>query len=283
MGITILQTGTIRIRPSHRNQSAGLPVLLRRANVLLDRSWTDPLPINTYLIDHPDGPVLVDTGESPHATDPGWLPPNPFFHLAVDIDVPLSQGIGALLAQRGLAPGDLQAVAATHLHHDHGDGLADLAGARILVTAEHWEFYRKPIRATIEGAVPQHWPKGFAPELLQATGPAFGPFPATYPITADGTIFGIPTPGHVPGHMCVVWLDQDRVWLFGGDVTYDQALLDQELTDGVNSRPRQAVEQLRRIKQLAAEREVIVLPAHDPDAARRLEAAEAYHPSPLRS
>lgn len=280
--IDILRTGTIRIRPSHRNQSAGLPVALRRANVLLDRSWTDPLPINTYLIDHADGPILVDTGESPHASEKGWLPPNPFFRVAVDIDVPADEGIGALLRKRGLAPEDLQAVVATHLHHDHGDGLGDLARARVLVGQEHWDFYRKPLRATIEGAVPQHWPADFSPELLEPTGPAFGPWEATYPITADGTVFAVPTPGHVPGHLCVAVLDGDVVWFLGGDVTYDQALLDAELTDGVNNRPHEAVEQLRKIKVLAAERDVVLLPAHDPDAGRRLREAEPYRPSPLR-
>lgn len=68
MTITILETGTVAIRPAHRTQPATRPVLLRRARVLADRQWTQPLPINTYLIDHVDGPVLVDTGESPRAT-----------------------------------------------------------------------------------------------------------------------------------------------------------------------------------------------------------------------
>ena len=66
--LSILETGTIRIRPSHRTQSADRPVLLRRMKVVFgDSHWTEPLPINTYLIDHPDGPILFDTGESPHA------------------------------------------------------------------------------------------------------------------------------------------------------------------------------------------------------------------------
>jgi glyoxylase-like metal-dependent hydrolase (beta-lactamase superfamily II) len=34
-----------------------------------DRNWTEPLPNNMYLIQHPDGPILFDTGESPHAGD----------------------------------------------------------------------------------------------------------------------------------------------------------------------------------------------------------------------
>ncbi|MCF2706700.1 MBL fold metallo-hydrolase [Arcanobacterium haemolyticum] len=163
--VSILETGTIRIRPSHRTQSAQRPVALRRLKVVLgDRNWTEPLPINTYLIDHPDGPILFDTGESPHTSEKGWLPWwQPFFHRAVDIKVAPEEGIGARLRQRGLAPEDLQAVVVSHLHHDHGDGLGDLARARVLVTDDHWDFYRKPLRATVEGAVPQHWPKNFQP------------------------------------------------------------------------------------------------------------------------
>jgi N-acyl homoserine lactone hydrolase len=283
-GISILQTGTIRIRPSHRTQSADRPVWLRRLRVIFgDRRWTEPLPINTYLIEHPDGPILFDTGESPHATDRGWLPwYQPFFHRAVDIRVAPEEGIGARLAARGLAPRDLQAIVVSHLHHDHGDGLGDVAGARILVAEEHWDFYRKPFRATMEGAVPQHWPAGFRPELLRLTGPAIGPWERSYPITRDGRIVGVPTPGHVPGHMCLLVFGDDAVYLLGGDVTYDQALLDAELTDGVNNEPHLAVEQLRNVKRFAAERPVVLLPAHDPDSARRLDAGEAYVPSPLR-
>jgi N-acyl homoserine lactone hydrolase len=284
INISVLETGSIRIRPSHRTQSAAKPVLLRRLKVIFgDRGWTEPLPINTYLIDHPDGPILFDTGESPHSTEPGWLPWwNPFFHRAVDIHVAPEEGIENLLAARGLAPADLQAVVVSHLHHDHGDGLGALAGARVLVSEEHWDFYRKPFRATVEGAVPQHWPAGFQPELLRLTGGSLGPWDRTYPITADGRVVGVPTPGHVPGHMCVVVFGDDATYLLGGDVTYDQNLLDQELTDGVNNNPRLAVEQLRKIKTFAADRPVVVLPAHDPAAATRLANTEFYRPSAFK-
>lgn len=149
--VSILQTGTIRIRPSQRTQSASRPVALRRLKVLLgDRSWTEPLPINTYLIDHPDGPILFDAGESPHVTDRGWFPWwQPFFHHAVDIKVDANEGIGARLQRGRLTPEDLQAVVISHLHHDHADGLKDLKGARILVSEEHWDFYRKPLSSRL--------------------------------------------------------------------------------------------------------------------------------------
>lgn len=282
--VSILETGTVRIRPSHRHQSADRPVLFRRAKAVFgDRKWTEPLPINTYLIQHPEGPILFDTGESPHASKKSGLPWwNPFFQLAVDIDVPADAGIGARLAQQGLRPEDLQAVVVSHLHHDHGDGLADLAAARILVSEEHWAFYRKRFRATIEGAAPRYWPQDFSPEIVHATGPALGPWDATYQITKDGSVVGVPTPGHVPGHMSLVVFGDEATYFLGGDVTYDQVLLDDEQTDGVNNNPHLAVEQLRKIKQFAADQPVVLLPAHDPGAAARLAHNIPFHPSPLK-
>jgi glyoxylase-like metal-dependent hydrolase (beta-lactamase superfamily II) len=65
-----------------------------------------------------------------------------------------------------------------------------------------------------------------------------------------------------------------------GDATYDSGLTDAELTDGVNNNPKQAIESVRRIKEFARQYPTVLLPAHDPDAARRLAANETLRPSP---
>ena len=284
IAVSILQTGSIRIRPSQVAQPAGKPVVLRRAKMLFgDRGWTAPLPINAYLIEHPDGPILVDTGESPHAIDKGWFPRwHPFFRRCIDIRIGAHEGIGSLLAARGIEPAQLQAVVMTHLHHDHSDGLGDVRDARILVSKEHWDAYRRPFRATLEGAVPRHWPRGFAPEILDFSGPPLGPWESTAPVTRDGRVVALATPGHVPGHICVVVFAEGATYLIGGDVTYEQRLLDEELADGVTTAPHLAVEQLRKIKAFAAVHPLVLLPAHDRRSAERLAANEVYRPSPLR-
>jgi glyoxylase-like metal-dependent hydrolase (beta-lactamase superfamily II) len=282
IGVSILQTGTVRIRPSHRSQSATRPVWLRRLRVLTDRHWTGQLPVNTYLVDHPEGPILFDAGESPRAAEHGWFPWwQPFFQLAIDIHVASGEGIGARLSRRGIDPGrDLRAVVLSHLHHDHADGLPDLAGAPVWVSGEHWAAFRRPLFATIEGAVPKRWPAGFSPRILEPTGPAVGPWARSYPVTSDGKVVAVDTPGHVPGHLSLIVRGDQATYLLAGDATYDQALLDAEATDGVNTAPRVAIESLRRIKAFARQQEVVVLPAHDPGAAGRLAAAEAFRPSP---
>ena len=279
ISITILETGTIRIRPSHRTQSAHKNTHLRRLTVLTDLAWTEPLPINTYLISHPEGYILFDTGESPKAMKPGYFPAwMPFFHTAVDIHVREHEGIRSRLQEHGLSPSDLSAVVISHLHHDHGDGIADLAGSPIYVSPEHWDAYKSPIKATLEGAVPKQWPKDFKPKLLQPSGGPIGPWNVSYPITRDGRVVAVDTPGHVPGHICLIVYGDSTTYLLGGDATYDQELLDRELTDGVNIKPLLAVDSLRKIKDFSRSERVVLLPAHDPNAARRLAGNEVYVP-----
>jgi glyoxylase-like metal-dependent hydrolase (beta-lactamase superfamily II) len=247
---------------------------------LTDRRWTAPLPINTYLVEHPEGLILFDSGESPGASHAGYFPKwQPFFHLAVDIHVAPCEGIGQGLAERGLTPGDLKAVVLSHLHHDHADGLPDLAGASIYVSREHWGAFRHYIPATIEGAVPKRWPRGFTPSILEPVGPVIGPWPRSYPLTSDGKVAAVDTPGHVPGHLSVIVFTEEIAYFLGGDCTYDQDLLDAEETDGVNNNTGLAIESLRKIKEFARQYRVVILPAHDPRAAERLAKNETFTPA----
>ena len=221
--VSILETGRIRIRPSYRSQSADTPVWLRRLRVLCDRHWTEPLPINVYLIEHPEGRILFDCGESPRAASPGYFPWwQPFFCLCTDIRITPTEGIGARLAARGIDPKtDLKAVVLSHLHHDHADGLPDLVGAPVFVSAAHWAAFGRPLQAALQGAVPAQWPVGFVPHILEPIGPPVGPWNKSYPITEDGRVVAVDTPGHVPGHISFVVRSDDATYLAAGDLTYD--------------------------------------------------------------
>ena len=64
-----IQTGTVRVKTAQRSRKRG--GLLR---VLTDSKWTDWLPIYTWVIDHPEGIIVVDTGETARASDPGYFP-----------------------------------------------------------------------------------------------------------------------------------------------------------------------------------------------------------------
>lgn len=69
--ITFLTTGTVRIKRSMRSQPSSSTALLRRLFSLTDTHWTDPVSVGVFLIYHPDGYILFDTGQSPACNQRG--------------------------------------------------------------------------------------------------------------------------------------------------------------------------------------------------------------------
>ncbi len=69
MRIHAIQIGTVAVKTRQR---AGVGHgLRRRIFTLTDAAWTEPLPIYAWLIEHPEGLIVVDTGETARATEPG--------------------------------------------------------------------------------------------------------------------------------------------------------------------------------------------------------------------
>jgi hypothetical protein len=73
MQIHVIQTGTVAIRPNQL-RGKGTAYLVRLTNTLTDRRWTEPLPIYVWAIEHPEGVIVIDTGETAKAAEPGYFP-----------------------------------------------------------------------------------------------------------------------------------------------------------------------------------------------------------------
>lgn len=270
MRIHPIQTGTVAV---HARQREGVgPGPLRVLATLADRTWTAPLPILSWLIEHPEGPILVDTGETAQATRPGWFTPwNPYFRLAVRVDLTEQDEVGPQLERIGVAPADVRRTVLTHLHTDHAGGLSHVAGSEILVSRREAHDAAGTL-GKARGYLPQHLPPGFAPTLVDFAGPAFGPFAASHPVTADGTVVLLPTPGHTPGHLSVaVRLEQGLV-ILAGDASYTEAAMRSGTADGVTNAPATARDTLARLRALAGQGPSVYLPAHDPESVVRLQA-----------
>lgn len=72
--ITFVSTGTVQIRQQMRSQPANFYTITRCLHTLTAGTWTDTLPVGVFLIHHPNGPILFDTGQSPLCNQPGYLP-----------------------------------------------------------------------------------------------------------------------------------------------------------------------------------------------------------------
>src|SRR3954467_12503666 len=109
MKVHAIQTGTVAVTTKWR-EGVGRG-RLRLLNTVLDRDWTEPLPIYAFAIEHPEGVIVVDTGERARASLPGYFPRwHPAFRLAVRLSVEPEQEIGPQLEERGIRPGDVRRV-----------------------------------------------------------------------------------------------------------------------------------------------------------------------------
>lgn len=263
-----LQTGTVAVKEAQRN--GGGRSRRSFARIFSDRRWTEPLPILAWLIEHPEGPILVDTGETARTSERGYFTRwHPYFRLALREQVAPEDEVGPQLRQLGLSPADVGRVILTHLHTDHAGGLSHFPDSEILCSREDYELARG-LAGRARGFLPQHWPAWFAPTLVEHAATPFGPFPESTTLTAAGDVHLLPTPGHTPGHLSVAIEVGDTVVLLAGDASYtEQAMLD-GIADGVAPAPGLARETLARLRELAARRPTIYLPTHDPDSVRRL-------------
>lgn len=269
MRIHAIQTGTVAITQNWRRGKGHGSI--RRLNTLLDRRFTEPLPIYAWVVEHPEGVIVVDTGETARASQPGYFPSwQPYFRFAVKEWVRPEQEIGPQLRALGIDPQrDVRWLVMTHLHTDHAGGLAHFPGVETLVSRTEYAG-AQGFRGRIEGYPNNRWPNSFAPRLLDFESRPYGSFAQSHLLTKAGDVVLVPTPGHTRGHLSVVVQDGNHAVFLAGDTSYTQELLLERAPDGVGPDEAQELDTHRRILQLARAVPTVYLPAHDPASAQRL-------------
>ena len=265
MRVHVIETGRVRIKAS---QIAGRgDGLARRIAPLFDAEWSDWLPVNAYAIEHRDGVILVDTGASAGVKRlPRW---HPYFRFCVRFDIEPEEEAGPQLKALGIGSADVTRVVLTHLHIDHDGGLGHFPMSEILVSPA--ELQRASGAAgQLRGYLPQRWPKAFEPKPLILDDGPYGPFPRSKRLTADGAILAVATPGHTRDHLSVIVQDGDKTVFIAGDASYNEETMLSGTIDGVSDNEDEASATLDAIRAFVEARPTVYLPAHDPDAARRL-------------
>jgi N-acyl homoserine lactone hydrolase len=275
--VSVISTGSVSIHPEHVGPtSKPTPLWL-----FTSRRWTDPSPINVYAIEHREGLVLFDTGQDrASVTDLNYFPrglPGMLYDRLARFDIGPDETLAAGLETLGYRTDDVHTVAISHLHQDHIGGLRELSSANIVISSREWQTLNKPMPEA-RGFLRSHidlpglrWQR-IDPEPL--ADPTIAPFTNGHDLFGDGSMVLLPTPGHTPGSQSMLIRRPGRVpLLLVADLSYDVDLLTAGKVPGVGSK-RQLRTATAMVNELRTTHpDLVILPAHDSTAARRLNQA----------
>ena len=195
------------------------------------------------------------------------------FRLHIGPEDALDRQLGAL----GFRAADVHTAVCSHLHFDHVGGIAHIPQAELLVSRDEWAQLSTPrpekewvLREHIELPAARWRPIDFTP----TDDPLLAPFGVAHDVLGDGSMVLLPTPGHSPGSMSMlVRSTGGPPLLLVGDLAYELDALLNDRVPGIGEavRLRDSFAKVRHLRQ--QQPDLVILPAHDTNAAEALGAA----------
>lgn len=217
------------------------------------------LPVSAYLIEHPKGTILIDTGWSQEIAQTGA--PWPLSHFSTPI-LKKEEALIYQLDRMGLKPENIDAVYLSHLDFDHTSGLVDLTKAKAFHASkpeiEDTKFHLLRYQRNTFDMV------DLQPFEFQETG--IGPKGKSYDVFGDGSVLFVNTPGHTDGLLSVLVKDGNGKYIIlASDTVYLQRSIDEGILPGYCMSTYDAAKSVEWLKEKKQDPNCLLITGnHDP-------------------
>lgn len=244
--IHILHTGLVKVDralPFHgeyRNPLAFTGLFRSEKNQVI-------LPVSSYLIEHPHGLILIDTGWNKLVRQSNWKELGPQVQINTGY-LPMGWSVDERLAALGYKPSDIDYLLLSHLHCDHVSGLKQVKDAKnILVSEPELKIANKLPMVYL----PHEW-KGVNLQTYQYDHTDIGPYNESFDLFGDGSIVQVHTPGHASGMSATRIQGSDgKFVLLAADTGYSSMSWEKMLTPGICTSRKKAITSLGWVREQA--------------------------------
>jgi N-acyl homoserine lactone hydrolase len=264
--IHAISTGLISVKNNFLSRKG--TGVFSKINILLGQQHAAFMPIWVWVIEHPEGIIVIDTGEIEESDHKEFYKEenlsSRFFLWAMEIERKITKQdeLNNQLAKINIKPEQVSKIVLTHLHPDHTDGLRFFPVNEIIVNELEHKFPYENLPTT--------YPNWFSPTLINFSKNRVDCFKNAYALTKSEDLWLVPTPGHTHHHCSVLFQTDNEHIIFAGDASYKQHQLLSNTFAGSNIDYRESQETYDLIKQYALKYPTIYLPSHDENCGKRL-------------
>jgi glyoxylase-like metal-dependent hydrolase (beta-lactamase superfamily II) len=212
------------------------------------------VPVPCYLIDHPKGKVLFDSGmHIDTQADPAARLGD--VAKAYRVEFRAGQELRARLAALDVGVGEIRFLVNSHLHFDHTGGNAQIPDATVVVQRREWQAGHDADEIESCFYDPRDYDLGHLVHAVDGEHDLFG----------DSRIVCVPTEGHTPGHQSLrLRLDGAGEIVLAADACYLRRTLEDLHLPPIAYDREATLRSLRLLRGLR-DRGARIFYGHDPD------------------
>jgi len=226
------------------------------------------IPVPTFLITHPKGNILVDTGLHKKVYVDAVSQWGAAKVKLLTPDVKQDEDVVSQLAKLGFSTDDIRYVINTHLHMDHSGCNQHFTHSTFLVQKDE-------LRTAF-------WPEVFQrgsyyrsdfDHALQ-----YEELDGDYDVYGDDTVRTVRSVGHTQGHQSIIVnLPHDGTFVLTGDSCYLKENIDQDVVPGIAWNCEEAIKSIRKLRYLRDKKGATIITGHDAEMWNLLKHAPDYY------